>query len=48
MTRQRLVEAGTGKQVFCDELIIEEIRLERTLEFCGKGRPAPQRRETGP
>ena len=48
MTRQRLVEAGTERQLFCDELIIEEVRLERTLEFCGKGRPPPPRRETGP
>ena len=49
MTRQGLVEMDTERQLFCDKLIIEEIRgLERTLEFCGKGRPAPPGPETRP
>ena len=49
MTRQGLVEADNERQLFCDKLIIEEIRgLERALEVCGKGHPAPPERETGP
>ena len=49
MTRQGLVEVNTERQLFSDKPIIEEIRgLERTLEFCGKGHPAPPGRETTP
>ena len=49
MTEQNNLDFSSDDQLFCDEPIFEKIRgLERTLEFCGKGHPAPPRRETGP
>ena len=49
MTEQEPIDVGSEKQLFCDGLIIGEIRsLERTLEFCAKGNSVPQKRETGP